>query len=64
MTSRAGDLVIHNLGFLRLAALHQSADQHAFFLSRLCTGAHVLLAANDEMIANFRIFGSFRMPIY
>ncbi len=45
---RAGDLVMRDLGYFSLTVLRQIADRQAYFLSRLCKGAHVFLAANDE----------------
>ena len=45
---RAHDLVMRDLGYFCLPALRQIADQQAYFLSRLCKGVQVSLAANDE----------------
>ena len=45
---RAGDLVLRDLGYFCLAVLRQIADRQAYFLSRLCKGVQVFLAANDE----------------
>lgn len=44
---RAHDLVMRDLGYFCLSALRQIANQQAYFLSRLCTGVQVCLAAND-----------------
>ena len=48
---RAGDLVLRDLGYFGLAAFRQIADHQAYFLSRLCKGVQVCLAANDESTA-------------
>ena len=48
---RANDLVLRDLGYCCLTALRQIADQQAYFLSRLCKGVQVFLAANDEAVA-------------
>jgi DDE family transposase len=45
---RAHDLVLRDLGYFGLPALRQIATQQACFLSRLCKGVQVYLAANDE----------------
>ena len=45
---RAHDLVMRDLGYFCLPPLRQIADQQAYFLSRLCKGVQVSLAANDE----------------
>jgi Transposase DDE domain len=45
---RAHDLVMRDLGYVCLPALRQIANQQAYFLSRLCKGVQVCLAANDE----------------
>ena len=45
---RAHDLVMRDLGYFCLPALRQIANQQAYFLSRLCKGVQVCLAANDE----------------
>jgi len=48
---RADDLVLRDLGYFCLTALRQIAAQQAYFLSRLCKGVQVFLAANDEAAA-------------
>jgi hypothetical protein len=45
---RADDLVLRDLGYFCLPARRQLAHQQAWFLSRLCKGGQVSLAANDE----------------
>jgi len=48
---QAHDLVLRDLGYFCLPALRQIANQQACFLSRLCKGVQVYLAANDEATA-------------
>lgn len=48
---RTGDLVIRDLGYFSLEALHQIATKQAYFLSRLSHSAAVYLAADDTVPA-------------